>query len=534
MQSHDFASTYVGTPFYMSPEICAAERYTMSSDIWSVGCIMHELCALEPPFNAKTHIQLVQRIREGKFKELPKTYSPELRATIAECLKVNPRQRPDTAALLNLPMMRLSRKEKEVVEMGAILRSKEEAMLHRIKEAEQKIAHFEREKEKIRLDLDSALRREWEVKARLEIDRQVGLELDRLRKRFDKEVQDRVASEVTKITRQNESVETKPPVSVPQDPLPSSSVSTTFDDDFGSSTDLSEVSMVSPELEPRQLYPTKRGAKTPFSRSKTTFDSPIDVQMGEPSPISIDSLSLSPRRTAPVGKNIFAEAAAKQKAQAKWEPTLAYSDDEDDIPDLPSPTRPRAMADPLKMRPGLAPRQNTTGTMQKLHAQPALFPKMQHANAKPTTASAVESRPRVTDPKSASGGEKKRLTPNRRLSKIPSSPNLTGDSGMGSPTRKTNTTKAFQAKLAQQAKESPDLDAPGGEEMFKAVMQRNLGLGGKTLVELHQARAGGRPVSQIKSAYLDPPPTWDPERDEMPSPFLVRGVKERGMIRGLR
>jgi NIMA (never in mitosis gene a)-related kinase 2 len=33
MQSHDFASTYVGTPFYMSPEICASEKYTHHSDI---------------------------------------------------------------------------------------------------------------------------------------------------------------------------------------------------------------------------------------------------------------------------------------------------------------------------------------------------------------------------------------------------------------------------------------------------------------------------------------------------------------------
>ena len=39
MQSHDFASTYVGTPFYMSPEICAAEKYTLKSDIWSLSLI---------------------------------------------------------------------------------------------------------------------------------------------------------------------------------------------------------------------------------------------------------------------------------------------------------------------------------------------------------------------------------------------------------------------------------------------------------------------------------------------------------------
>jgi hypothetical protein len=76
--------------------------------------------------------------------------------------------------------------------------------------------------------------------------------------------------------------------------------------------------------------------------------------------------------------------------------------------------------------------------------------------------------------------------------------------------------------------------------MFKAVMQRNMG--GRTLVELAQARAGGRPVDELDKkkkqspASVEPKPSmriyddevvWDPERDEMPSPFLIRG--SRGM-----
>lgn len=78
--------------------------------------------------------------------------------------------------------------------------------------------------------------------------------------------------------------------------------------------------------------------------------------------------------------------------------------------------------------------------------------------------------------------------------------------------------------------------------MFKAVMQRNLlgqNGGGRTLVELAQARAGG--ISQAQKIEKDlgedsskenlrssgEVPIWDPERDEMPSPFLVRGG--RGM-----
>ena len=192
MQSHDFASTYVGTPFYMSPEICAAELYTLHSDIWSLGCIMYELCAREPPFNAKTHFHLVQKIKDGKFNQLPDMYSLELQNVIKSCLKINPSLRPDTAQLLNIPMMRLMRKETEVVELGKILRSTEELARNKVKAAEAQLLSLESEKSRI----ETTVRLEWEVKARLEIDRQIQIETEKLRKKFESEVHARVEKEL--------------------------------------------------------------------------------------------------------------------------------------------------------------------------------------------------------------------------------------------------------------------------------------------------------------------------------------------------
>ncbi|GAQ03787.1 G2-specific protein kinase nimA [Aspergillus lentulus] len=510
MHSHDFASTYVGTPFYMSPEICAAEKYTLRSDIWAVGCIMYELCQREPPFNAKTHIQLVQRIREGKYAPLPDFYSPELKNVIASCLRVNPDHRPDTATLINLPIIRLMRKEKEVVDLGKTLRKREEAASQKVKEMEQAFAKLEREKQQMKTEIENTVRREWEVKARLEIDRQVQNELDKLRKRFEFEVQERVNIEVEKQKRNNSSRDdTVLPTGSSQ-----SSVNNGDDTGFPSSTDISQLSIESPTASANKQ--PKKETRTPFSRSKTVVESPVDVQMAEPSPISIASLSLSPRRTSAASKNIFAEA---DKQRAKWEPTLAYSDDEDDIPDLPSPTRHRVKHDPLKgpARPLL--RQNTTGLMQKLSSQPPLFP---------SNSSRLPQMP--GGPSETRHGEKSR-SPHRRLSKIPSSANLAADAG--SPTRKSAT------------KQLPSKANGGGEEMFKAVMQRNMG--GRTLVELAQARAGGRPMDEVKrcasdsrasgcssnlrSSDREPPAVWDPEKDEMPSPFLARGRK---VIRNFR
>jgi len=44
------AKTYVGTPFYMSPEQINETEYNEKSDIWSLGVVLYEMAALRPPF----------------------------------------------------------------------------------------------------------------------------------------------------------------------------------------------------------------------------------------------------------------------------------------------------------------------------------------------------------------------------------------------------------------------------------------------------------------------------------------------------
>lgn len=45
------AVTIVGTPYYLSPEIIQNKPYNFKSDIWSLGVLLYEMCALKPPFN---------------------------------------------------------------------------------------------------------------------------------------------------------------------------------------------------------------------------------------------------------------------------------------------------------------------------------------------------------------------------------------------------------------------------------------------------------------------------------------------------
>jgi NIMA (never in mitosis gene a)-related kinase len=42
----------------MSPEIWSNRPYNASSDIWSLGCLMYELCALRPPFLGDRYVSI--------------------------------------------------------------------------------------------------------------------------------------------------------------------------------------------------------------------------------------------------------------------------------------------------------------------------------------------------------------------------------------------------------------------------------------------------------------------------------------------
>lgn len=53
-----FTQTQTGTPYYASPEVWRDESYSTKTDIWSLGCVVFELCMLKPPFQAKNMDEL--------------------------------------------------------------------------------------------------------------------------------------------------------------------------------------------------------------------------------------------------------------------------------------------------------------------------------------------------------------------------------------------------------------------------------------------------------------------------------------------
>jgi len=96
----DFAKTLVGTPYYMSPEVCENRPYTSKSDVWSLGCLFYELCTLRHPFTAGGLLELVMKILKDEPKPIT-GYSSELCGTIYKMLTKDMNQRPSLLQLLS-------------------------------------------------------------------------------------------------------------------------------------------------------------------------------------------------------------------------------------------------------------------------------------------------------------------------------------------------------------------------------------------------------------------------------------------------
>ncbi|KAL0249050.1 hypothetical protein GEMRC1_004284 [Eukaryota sp. GEM-RC1] len=99
------AKTAIGTPYYLSPEICEDKPYNNKSDVWALGCVLYEMTTLRHAFDANNMKGLVLKILRGVYPPIPSHYSSELRSLIARMFARDPRQRPSINSILKLPFM---------------------------------------------------------------------------------------------------------------------------------------------------------------------------------------------------------------------------------------------------------------------------------------------------------------------------------------------------------------------------------------------------------------------------------------------
>ncbi|XP_068576059.1 serine/threonine-protein kinase Nek4 isoform X3 [Cebidichthys violaceus] len=103
---NDMASTLIGTPYYMSPELFSNKPYNHKSDVWALGCCVYEMSTLKHAFNAKDMNSLVYRIVEGKLPQMPGRYDLQLGELIKSMLCKRPEDRPDVKLILRQPYIK--------------------------------------------------------------------------------------------------------------------------------------------------------------------------------------------------------------------------------------------------------------------------------------------------------------------------------------------------------------------------------------------------------------------------------------------
>ena len=85
-----YAYTFVGTPYYLSPEICQNKAYDEKSDVWSLGVIIYELITLNKPFDSQSQMGLFMKILKGKpapiINSIKHSYSQKLINLVIENL----------------------------------------------------------------------------------------------------------------------------------------------------------------------------------------------------------------------------------------------------------------------------------------------------------------------------------------------------------------------------------------------------------------------------------------------------------------
>lgn len=100
-----FANTLIGTPYYISPEMCEDKPYNQKSDVWALGCILYELCTFRHPFDATNQGALFLKIMKENPDPIFACYSSNLQKLVNIILEKNYEKRPSCIDILNNPIV---------------------------------------------------------------------------------------------------------------------------------------------------------------------------------------------------------------------------------------------------------------------------------------------------------------------------------------------------------------------------------------------------------------------------------------------